>query len=302
MIQATQHIMMVRPKHFGYDPETAKSNAFQSREGADHIDEISAQAISEFDLAVQTLRSKGIAVTVIQDTDEPIKPNAIFPNNWISFHNKGIVLYPMLAENRRWERRMDIVEYISEKIKKFEQVLDLSEREANNKFLESTGSIIFDYENDLAYACLSPRTDEELFRELCDFLNYHPIVFHARDANNQLIYHTNVMMCLASKYAVICLDCIDSNEQEKVKTALIRSSHEIIKISLDQVYQFAGNMLEVQGAEGKSYLVMSQAAFDSLTQDQIALINQYSEIIAIPISTIEKYGGGSIRCMMCRIL
>lgn len=302
MIQATQHIMMVRPKHFGYDPETAKSNAFQSREGADHIDEISAQAISEFDLAVQTLRSKGIAVTVIQDTDEPIKPNAIFPNNWISFHNKGIVLYPMLAENRRWERRMDIVEYISEKIKKFEQVLDLSEREANNKFLESTGSIIFDYENDLAYACLSPRTDEELFRELCDFLNYHPIVFHARDANNQLIYHTNVIMCLASKYAVICLDCIDSNEQEKVKTALIRSSHEIIKISLDQVYQFAGNMLEVQGAEGKSYLVMSQAAFDSLTQDQIALINQYSEIIAIPISTIEKYGGGSIRCMMCRIL
>ena len=138
------------------------------------------------------MRNNGVAVTVMEDTDEPIKPNAIFPNNWISFHSQAIILYPMLAENRRWERRMDIVKHINEKVKKFEQVLDLSEQEANNKFLESTGSIIFDYENGVAYACLSPRTDEVLFRELCEFLNYEPIVFHARDAKNQLIYHTNL--------------------------------------------------------------------------------------------------------------
>ncbi len=301
MNQATQHIMMVRPKHFGYDPETAKSNAFQNKEGADHIEDISAQAISEFDAAVQKLRDKGVEVTVIEDTDDPIKPNAVFPNNWISFHNKGIILYPMLAENRRWERRMDIIDHINEKVKEFEQVIDLSERENNQKFLESTGSIIFDYENDMAYACLSPRTDEGLFRELCEFLNYEPVVFYSRDADGQLIYHTNVMMCLASKYAIICLDSIDIDERDGVNAALESTGHEIIPISLEQVYQFAGNMLEVEGEGGQSYLVMSKAAFDSLTEEQISRINKYSEIIAIPISTIEKYGGGSIRCMMCRV-
>lgn len=302
MKQASSHIMMVRPKHFGYDPITAASNAFQHKEGADHVAEIAQLAIDEFDLAVNKLTEKGVPVTVIADTDEPIKPNAVFPNNWISFHNKGIILYPMMAKNRRWERRMEIIDEINEKVKQFEQVIDLSEQETNQKFLESTGSIIFDYANDIAYACLSPRTDKELFTELCEFLNYEAVIFHSRDAHGQLIYHTNVMMCLASKYAIICLESIDQAEREEVSGAIAETGHELIEISLDQVYQFAGNMLEVEGAGGQSYLVMSNAAFRSLTEEQIASIEQYSEIIAIPIPTIEKYGGGSIRCMMCRVM
>lgn len=302
MKQASQHIMMVRPMHFGYDPETADSNAFQNKEGADHIEDITRAAIEEFDQAVVKLRERGVQVTVIEDTDSPIKPNAVFPNNWISFHNKGIILYPMMAESRRSERRMDIIDTINQGVKEFEQVIDLSEQEVNSRFLESTGSIIFDYQHDMAYACLSPRTDEGLFRELCDFLNYEPIVFHSRDAQGQLIYHTNVMMCLAAKYAIICLESIDLREREEVKGAIAGTGHEIIEISLEQVYSFAGNMLEVEGTGGQSYLVMSQAAFHSLSKDQITQINQHSEIIAIPIPTIEKYGGGSIRCMMCRVI
>lgn len=301
MKQATRHLLMIRPKHFGYDPVTADSNAFQQKDGAEQEDKISSRAIVEFDQAVSKLRSKGVAVTVIDDTEAPIKPNAVFPNNWVSFHNKGIILYPMMAENRRWERRMDIIDTINEQVKSFEKVVDLSDHEKEARFLESTGSIIFDYVNDMAYACLSPRTDEGLFRELCDFLDYEPIIFHARDADGQLIYHTNVMMCLASQYALICMDCIDENERAEVAEAIERTKHELISISMDQVYEFAGNMLEVEGAGGQSYLVMSQSAFRSLTQEQIKKIQAYSEIISIDIPTIEKYGGGSIRCMMCRV-
>jgi len=301
MNQATRHILMVRPKHFGYDPSTAASNAFQDEEGADQIEKIAKTAIAEFDCAVAKLQEKGVQVIIIADTDEPVKPNAVFPNNWISFHRQGVILYPMMAENRRWERRMEVIEEINQKVKPFEQVVDLSQHEKEGRFLESTGSIIFDYEHDTAYACLSQRTDQGLFDELCEFLEYEPIVFHARDAQGQLIYHTNVMMCLATKYAIICLDCIDEDERETVAGAMTKTGHELIEIKMEQVYAFAGNMLEVEGLDGQSYLVMSVSAFDSLTNKQIEAINQYSEIISIPIPTIEKYGGGSIRCMMCRI-
>jgi len=300
MNQATSHIMMVRPKHFGYDPETAESNAFQVKDGADQKNSIANSAIEEFDAAVIKLQDKGVKVTVIEDTDQPVKPNAVFPNNWISFHEDKVILYPMMAENRRWERRTDLLEAVADE-NQVERVIDLSGQEAENKFLESTGSIIFDYENRLAYACLSPRTDEGLFRELCDILNYEPIIFHARDENGQLIYHTNVMMCMASKYAVVCLDCIDEEERDDVKATIESTGHELIEIGLDQVHQFAGNMLEVEGAGGQSFMVMSKAAFDSLDNDQINQIRQYSEIVSVPIPTIEKYGGGSIRCMMCRV-
>lgn len=301
MKQASRHLMMVRPKHFGYDPVTAASNAFQRKEGADHTQEIRNKAMQEFDHAVQQLRDKGVAVTVIEDTEEPVKPNAVFPNNWISFHNKGIILYPMMAENRRWERRKDIIDKINEEVKSFDTVVDLTEKEAEGRFLESTGSIIFDYAHDKAYACLSPRTDEALFNELCDFLNYEPIIFHARDADGQLIYHTNVMMCLASRYAVVCLECIDPAQRAQVIESIEGTGHQLIEISLEQVYQFAGNMFEVEGSNGQSYLVMSETALNSLTKEQVATIEQYSEIISMSIPTIEKYGGGSIRCMMCRV-
>jgi hypothetical protein len=301
MKQGTQHIMMLRPKQFGYDPETAESNAFQDKEGADAKATIQEQALFEFDHAVEQLRSFGIQLTVIEDTAHPIKPNAIFPNNWISFHDNRIVLYPMLAESRRAERRTDIIDLIKDEVVSFDEVIDYSGQELKGRFLESTGSIVFDYENERAYACLSPRTDEGLLRELCSVLKYEPVIFNARDAKGQLIYHTNVMMCLASKYAIICLDSIDFPEKEEVVDTLKSTGHQIIPISMEQVYHFAGNMLEVIGDKGQSFLVMSKAAYNSLNQIQIDQIRQYSEIIPIPIGTIEKYGGGSVRCMMCRV-
>lgn len=301
MRQATKHIMMVRPKHFGYDPQTAGSNAFQVIEGADRGTLIEEKAISEFNGAVEKLRSKGIEVTIIEDTDSPVKPNAVFPNNWVSFHNDRVILYPMLAQSRRAERRVDIIERFNLVGHRFEQIVDLSGEEENGLALESTGSIIFDYANEMAYACLSPRTDEGLFKEVCELLNYEPVIFHSRDERGQLIYHTNVMMCIAAQYAVICLESIDAEEREAVAGALEKTGHQLVDITMEQVHQFAGNMFEVEGTGGQSYLVMSKAAFDSLREDQIEQINQYSEIIAIPIPTIEKYGGGSIRCMMCRV-
>lgn len=301
MKQAAKHIMMVRPKHFGYDPVTADSNSFQQEEGAEQVEEITMQAIVEFDNAVAQLKSKGINVTVFEDSDQPVKPNAIFPNNWVSFHGDQVVLYPMLAENRRKERRLEFIEQLKSDENTFESLIDLSPNENEELFLESTGSVIFDYENRKAYACLSPRTNEKLFRELCDILDYEAIAFFARDAEGELVYHTNVMMCLAAKYSVICLASIDANQRAMVTDAIESSGHAIVDISMEQAYQFAGNMFELSNNKGDSFLVMSQAAYDSLRTEQIEQIEEFSEIIAIPIPTIEKFGGGSIRCMICRV-
>ncbi len=299
MIQAAKKIMMVRPKHFGFDQESAASNAFQHSEGADHVKEITDEAIKEFDAAVEKLRGQGLDIHVIQDTDKPHKPNAVFPNNWVSFHEDRVLLYPMMAENRRWERREEILIEVLEEDQK--EIIDLTGFEDEAKFLESTGSVVIDYENALAYACLSARTDKEVLQKMCEVLSLEPILFEACDKNGLEIYHTNVMMCLASEYAVICLESIKQEYRDVVIAALSKTGHEIIELTMDQMYDFAGNMIETLDQYGNSVLVMSETALKSLTIDQKQALSNYSQALSIKIPVIEKYGGGSARCMMCRV-
>ncbi|OEK03790.1 hypothetical protein BFP97_08315 [Roseivirga sp. 4D4] len=292
---------MVRPKHFGFDQTTASSNSFQNEDGADAVDEISHKAIAEFDTAVSELRSNGIKVHVIEDTDNPVKPNAVFPNNWVSFHGDKTLLYPMLAENRRWERRSEVLKQLEHEGVAIGEVIDLSRFETEEKFLESTGSMVLDYEHELAYACLSSRTDIDVIEEFCKVTGFDAFTFDAFDKEGLSVYHTNVIMCIGEKYAVICLDSIPEEEQDTVVEALETTGHEIIPLSMDQMYAFAGNMLEVLDGEGNSVLVMSSTAFNSLSEDQKDTIQRYSKILSVDIPTIEKYGGGSVRCMMCRV-
>ncbi len=299
--QASQQIMMVRPKHFGFDQTTASSNSFQNEDGASAIDEISQKAIAEFDSAVSTLRNNGVNVHVIEDTDVPVKPNAVFPNNWVSFHGDKVLLYPMLAENRRWERRSEVLEQLAHNGVSVGEVIDLSGFESENKFLESTGSMVLDYVNELAYACLSSRTDIDVIEEFCKVTGFDAFTFDSFDKEGLSVYHTNVIMCIGSKYAVICLESIPEEQQSTVVEALETTGHEIIPLSMDQMYAFAGNMLEVLNSEGDSILVMSSTAFKSLSEEQIETIEGYSKILSVDIPTIEKYGGGSVRCMMCRV-
>ena len=299
--QAAKTIMMVRPKHFGFDIESAISNPFQKEDGADDIANIQELALVEFDNAVDSLRLAGLRVIVIEDSDKPIKPNAIFPNNWVSFHKKFAILYPMMASNRRAERREEVFAELSKYHFEFENIIDLSSSESDNKYLESTGSIIFDYPNKLAYASKSDRTDPEILDLICNKVGFDAVVFDAFDKNGLSIYHTNVLMCLAKEYCVICVESIPNEQRADVIDRLENTGHEIISISLDQMYAFAGNMFEVENSQGESVLVMSSAAFGSLEQGQIKKLEQYSKLIQVPIPTIEKYGGGSIRCMMCRV-
>lgn len=301
MKQGSAQIMMVRPKHFGFDQTTASSNSFQNEEGAGAIDEISRKAIVEFDQAVSKLRSQGVNVHVIEDTDSPIKPNAVFPNNWVSFHKDKVLLYPMLAENRRWERRPEVLEQLEDKGVPIGKVIDLSRFEADGKFLESTGSMVLDYVNELAYACLSSRTDIDVIEEFCKVTGFDAFTFDAFDRGGLSVYHTNVIMCIGTGYTVICLESIPEEQQNTVVEALETTGHEIIPISMDQMYAFAGNMLEVLDSDGNSILVMSSTALNSLSESQIATIEGYSKILSVEIPTIEKYGGGSVRCMMCRV-
>lgn len=300
-IQATKEIMMVRPKHFGFDQTTAASNSFQSEEGAEATQEISKQGIAEFDAAVIKLRDSGITVHVIEDTGSPVKPNAVFPNNWVSFHEDKVLLYPMLAENRRWERRLEVLDQLKAAGVAIGDVIDLSEFEKEEKYLESTGSMVLDYENELAYACLSSRTDIDVMERFCDKTGFDAFTFDSLDKEGTAVYHTNVLMCIAAKYAVICMESIPEEQLDTLIEALEKTGHEIIPITMDQMYAFAGNMLEVLDAEGNSILVMSSTALESLTEAQQTKIGQYSKILSVEIPTIEKYGGGSVRCMMCRV-
>ena len=301
MKQAAAKIMMVRPAHFGYDPSTAKTNSFQQTEGADEEYSIQQAAIDEFNLAVSTLKSKGVDVVVIDDTDEPKKPNAVFPNNWVSFHEGRVILYPMLAENRRWERRLDLLDQLANEGVAVNEVIDISGFEEENKFLESTGSVVIDYENDLAYACLSSRTNREVLNKLCEINDYEPILFESFNKDGLAVYHTNVVMCIASRYAVICAEWSKEDQRLEVLKTLEKTGHEVVQITMDQMYSFAGNMLEVLNSKGESVLVMSQSAYDSLNDYQFQTLSKYSQIHTVSIPTIEKFGGGSVRCMMCRL-
>ncbi len=300
--QTTSHILMVRPANFGYNEETAASNAFQTNDNTLPQAEISSRALAEFDAFVEKLRQVGVDVIVAEDTNRPLKPDAVFPNNWVTFHQTGtIVTYPMYAPVRRLERRDDIIRAIQERFR-VEQKIQLQEYEEIDQYLEGTGSMIIDRPNKLVYACLSPRTHIDLLVRYCKLMGYAPVPFHAVDGDGLEIYHTNVMMALGETFVVICLDTVQSEiEESMLRSKFAATGKEIIEISIDQMLDFAGNMLQVRNGKGETFLVMSGQAFDSLNAAQIAQISKHTNIISSPIPTIETYGGGSARCMMAEV-
>lgn len=306
MNQTTNSILMIRPVAFRMNEQTAVNNYYQKV-----IDDllpatVNAKAQQEFDAFVAKLRAVGVDVIVVDDTTEPNTPDSIFPNNWISFHENGdVALYPMFAENRRQERREELLDILEEKGFFIENIIDYTSAEEDGYFLEGTGSIVLDRANGKAYCALSPRADEELFIEFCEDFDLNPIIFEAFQTVNgerKLIYHTNVMMCLGETYAVICADAIDDKKERKmVLDSLKGDEKEVILITEDQLNNFAGNMLEVKGANDRRYLVMSTSAYKSLTKKQIAQLEEHVTILSSSLDTIEACGGGSARCMMAEI-
>jgi hypothetical protein len=305
MNQITNTILMIRPVGFRMNEQTAVNNYFQEDLDLKNS-EINFKAQKEFDEFVDKLRGKGVNVIVEDDIKTSDTPDSIFPNNWVSFHEDGDVgLYPMFAENRRKERREDILDRLEEEGFHIKNIMDYSSAEQDDIFLEGTGSILLDRVNRKAYCALSARADEELFIEFCEDFEYTPIVFTAYqtvEGKRLPIYHTNVMMCLGEKFSVICLDSIDDKKERKnVIHHLKEDGKEIIEISEAQMHQFAGNMLQVIGQNEKRYLIMSKAAHDSLTASQISRLEKHGEILSSDITTIETCGGGSARCMMAEV-
>jgi hypothetical protein len=305
MPQITNTILMIRPVAFRMNEETAVNNYFQEDIDAKKFN-INTRAQEEFDVFVVKLRAVGVQVIVEQDDLEMDTPDSIFPNNWVSFHTSGTVgLYPMFAENRRRERREEIMTRLESEGFHIDGFMDYTPAEDEGIFLEGTGSLLLDRINKIAYCALSPRADEELFIEFCEDFEYTPIVFTANqnvDGNRMPIYHTNVMMALAEDFAVICLDAIDdAKEKKQVVSALKQSKKELVKITEAQMHQFAGNMLQVLGADDTKFMVMSLAAYKSLSPEQISHIEKHCPIISSDLTTIETCGGGSARCMMAEV-
>ena len=302
MNQTTNAILMIRPVAFRMNEQTAVNNYYQKVLDGLLPATVNAKAQQEFDAFVAQLRAVGVQVIVVDDTTETDTPDSIFPNNWISFHENGdVVLYPMFAENRRLERREDIIDRLSEFFD-IREINDLSATENNGEYLEGTGSMVLDREHKIAYACLSIRTQRKVLDIFCKETGYTSFTFHAVDENGMAIYHTNVMMCVGDKFVVVCLDSIrDLTEKELIIKRFEETGKEIIEISLAQMNQFAGNMLQVLNKKGQSFLIMSKSAHDSLNNSQIDQINKYTQILSSPIPTIEENGGGSARCMMAEI-
>ena len=304
MAQATNSILMIRPINFGYNEETAQDNHYQIKDSIIKNSNKSAQ--KEFDNMVNNLRQNGISVHVFQDDEKDYTPDSIFPNNWVSFHENGdLGLFPMYAENRRLERRQEVLEFLENEGFTISNIVDYSSAESENKFLEGTGSMILDRENRVAYCSISNRSNEDLFIEFCEDFEFTPVLFNSFQTvgNKRLpIYHTNVMMCIATDYVIICLDSIDDKNQRKnVSDFINQSEKKLIEISEKQVESFAGNMLELVNENNESVLVMSKSAEDSLNQNQKNIITNYSRIVSCDINTIEVCGGGSARCMMAEI-
>jgi len=297
--QITNEIIMVRPAHFGFNAETAESNVFQNEIEGLSTEEVSKRGLKEFDDFVSKLRDQSIHITIIEDTGAPIKPDAIFPNNWITTHESGTVItYPMFAQLRRAERREDIVQ-------QFEETHKISKRysfdyyENKNQFLEGTGSMVLDRLNKIVYACLSNRTDIQLLEKFVVLNGYQKIVFHAVDPNDVPIYHTNVMMSVGETFVLICWDCIPEEiERKELQTAFERTGKEVIELSFSQIEHFAGNMLQVEKPDGTGILIMSESAFKSLEPEQVHTIQKHTDFMYAPIPTIEAFGGGSVRCMI----
>lgn len=298
-MQTANKILMVRPAKFEYNEQTAKNNYFQEKLSLPNVNEI---ALKEFDDFVNVLCKNKIDVVVVQDTIEPHTPDSIFPNNWFSTHSSGeLILYPMFAKNRRHERKSQVLETIEEHFRSH-KVINLTQWENKNRFLEGTGSLILDHNNLIAYASRSERTDITVFEDFCTKMNFKPVFFDAFDENENLIYHTNVMLSVGEKQAVICAEAIsDSFQRQKVLESLRSSKKEVVEISFYQMRQFCANILEVQNIENEKCLIMSEAANKAFTKSQKDILENQNKIVSSPLQTIEYIGGGSARCMIAEI-
>lgn len=301
-VQCASSILLIRPANFGFNEETASSNSFQKCSNENNLSDVSKLALAEFNHFADTLLQNGIDTIIIDDTPLPIKPDAIFPNNWISTHSDGtIILYPMFANSRRQERRLDIIEMLKNQFD-VSKIIDLSVWEDKEMFLEGTGSIVFDHKHKTAFACSSPRTNKQLFLELCEYLSYAPIFFSAFDDQQKEIYHCNVAMNISDCFAIVCLGAIPSTQdRNQVTEELKKNGVDIIEISIDQMMQFAGNMLSVRNRQNELFLVMSNTAFQSLSLQQKEQIENHAKCLPINIPIIENLGGGSARCMMTEL-
>ena len=295
----TSQILMIRPAAFGYNAETAANNAFQQAPQQAETQAIAEAARAEFDAFVNKLIAAGVQVHVVEDTPTPPKPDAVFPNNWLSFHRGGTAItWPMFSPLRRAERREDIIHELA-KEHPVRQRIHLEYFEQENRFLEGTGSLILDRVHKIAYACRSVRTDEVVLDEFCRLMGYQKLLFDATDATGTPIYHTNVMMALGDKLAVLCTEAIrDPKQRKKLLASLEETNKELLPISLEQMNAFAGNMLEVQNTRGEPIQVMSQSAWQSLSPSQRRLIEKHAQPLYADLHTIEQCGGGSARCMM----
>jgi len=301
MNQVASTILMIRPAAFGYNTETAANNVFQSKSELSQKD-VQQKAEGEFDAFVNTLRKKGIEVIVVQDTVKPVKPDAVFPNNWFCTLQDGtLAVFPMYAPNRRIEKRDDMLQQLVQQYNT-RDVEDWSEYEAESLFLEGTGSMIIDHEHKLIYACISPRTNKTVLEKFAQAHGYRAITFYSKDENGTEVYHTNVIMHIGETYAVICLESIkDEIERIAVSQLLTSTGHEIIPITLQQVHDYAGNMLQVKNNKGQKFTILSKKAHKALSKEQKDILKVHTNLLPVDITTIETIGGGSVRCMMAEI-
>lgn len=301
--QLTNTLLMITPDHFAYNPETATTNKFQHFEKED----IAKKAMQEFNKTVETLRREHIEILVLPSRKDIKTPDAVFPNNWVAFFNHEntvtMILFPMLNKSRRLERQPDQVkDLLHTKGIKIKSTFDFTPYATNNEALEGTGSLVLDRRSKLAFASLSPRTDLKILREFATRLNYKPISFKSYDRDGQLIYHTNVMMSIGDKFAVLCEECIvDAQERKRVKTFLEGGGKEIITISLDQVYEMCGNLLQVKAKDGQKKIIMSQRALDAFKEEQKEALQKFGKLVPVDVTTIETVGGGSVRCMLAEV-
>ncbi|MEY3343532.1 MAG: hypothetical protein RL090_1216 [Bacteroidota bacterium] len=300
MRQCTDTILMVRPSRFGYNSETADSNVFQSQSTQNGISE---KALQEFDMMVSRLKNENVRVLTINDIPEFETPDAVFPNNWVSMHADGkVITYPMFAPNRRLERRADLQEILVDSHGfQVREMIDLSEWESQNEFLEGTGSMIFDHLNRKAFMARSIRSSEKTLESVCNWIGYEPIVFNTNTYNGQPIYHTNVLLSIGEKFAVVCLSAVAEDEQSVLMESLEQTGRNVIEISETQMFSFAGNLLEIRNHRRDPFIVLSNSAIESLHKNQIKSLEQYASLLPMEIPTIESIGGGSVRCMIAEI-
>lgn len=302
-LQTADTVLMIRPAAFRSNPETAATNAFQDMTAMPAAEAADA-ALAEFEAAVTALENAGVGVCVVDDTVQPSKPDAVFPNNWLSTHQDGtVVLYPMMAPSRRPEVRRDVVDALQDRFGfRVERVVDLSTHADSGRFLEGTGSMVLDRVARVAYACRSPRTDDSVLHEFCIAMDFEPFVFDAADADGVPIYHTNVQMWIGERVAAACMDAItDTVRRDELRTALLASGRELVELSLAQMAAFAGNALELRGSDGEAVIALSASAHAVMTESQLDLLRAHARLAVAGVPSIERSAGGSIRCMLAEI-